>query len=158
MKLYVFDADDTLRRSLLPDRPCPYAPGEWELLPGVRERLSRIPFGPEGPWLGVASNQDRVGYGHLEAHMARKLLEDLIEAATGGVEGARVELCPHTIEDDCLCRKPRPGMLQRLLEHFRVGPHEAIFVGDAPTDRAAAEAVGMHFAWAWDFFGRRGAY
>lgn len=157
MKLYVFDADETLRHTIVPDRPCPYAPGEWVLLPNVRERLAEIPFGPDGPFLGVASNQDRVGYGHFSADMARRLLEDMVQEATGGLEGARVEFCPHTAEEDCCCRKPRPGMLRRLLDHFGVAPHEAIFVGDTESDRQAAEAIGMHFAWAWDFFDRHGA-
>lgn len=156
MKLYVFDADETLRRTLVPGQPCPYAPGEWALMPNVRERLARIPFGPDGPYLGVASNQDRVGWGLLSEAAARRLLEDMVEAATGGLRGARVELCPHLAHDGCACRKPRPGMLQRLLAHFRVAPHEAIFVGDAETDRQAAEAAGTHFAWARDFFGEVG--
>lgn len=156
MKLYVFDADETLRHTIVPGRPCPYAPGEWVLKPHVRERLAAIPFGPEGPFLGVASNQDRVGWGHFSEAMARRLLEDMVDAATGGLPGARVELCPHVEGDGCACRKPRPGMLLRLLEHFRVAPHEAIFVGDTEADRQAAEAAGMHFAWAWDFFDPRG--
>src|SRR5205085_2553999 len=60
-RLVIFDADDTLRRTIVPGQPCPHAEGEWELLPGVRARLHRI---PPDVYIGVASNQDHVGYGH----------------------------------------------------------------------------------------------
>ena len=39
-ELIVFDADGTLRRTVVPDQPCPRAAGEWILMPGVREVLA----------------------------------------------------------------------------------------------------------------------
>lgn len=41
--------------------------------------------------------------------------------------------------------KPAPDMLLRCLAHFGVAPDAAVYVGDSPTDREAAEAAGMHF-------------
>jgi phosphoglycolate phosphatase-like HAD superfamily hydrolase len=35
-----------------------------------------------------------------------------------------------------------------------LGPEETIFIGDMETDRQAAEAAGVKFIWAWEFFGR----
>ena len=152
--LYVFDADETLRHTIVPGRPCPYGPDEWVLLPNVRERLREIPFGPEGPHLGLASNQDRVGYGQIEEGTARRLLEDLAREATSGDVRARIELCPHRAEDGCDCRKPAPGMLTRLMRHFAVAPGATLFVGDTPEDQQAAQAAAVAFEWAWDFFRR----
>src|SRR5689334_11626787 len=37
-RLFIFDADDTLRHTLVPGQPSPRAADEWELLPGVAER------------------------------------------------------------------------------------------------------------------------
>src|SRR3954469_25785878 len=77
-QLFIFDADDTLRRTTAPGKPCPHHPGEWELIPGVRETLSQLPWDhPSGPRLGLASNQDQVAYGFLTSEMARRLLRDL---------------------------------------------------------------------------------
>jgi histidinol phosphatase-like enzyme len=56
IRLYVFDADGTLRRTTVPGLPCPNRPGEWELIPGVRERLARIGWGQGGARFGVATN------------------------------------------------------------------------------------------------------
>jgi D-glycero-D-manno-heptose 1,7-bisphosphate phosphatase len=153
IRLYVFDADGTLRSTLVDGQPCPHAPHEQALLPDVATRLRAIPWGSGGPYCAVASNQDHVGYGLLDGHLCREMLRSLITQAVPGVEPL-VELCPHRIEEGCACRKPAPGMLLRLLGSTGVKPEEALFVGDAPCDAEAAARAGMRFAWAWDFFGR----
>jgi hypothetical protein len=83
IRLYIFDADDTPRRTAVPGRPCPHRPGEWELLPGVRDRLSAIGWGSGGAYWGIASNQDQVAYGLMTGQTCRGTFEDRIEAATG---------------------------------------------------------------------------
>ncbi len=41
--------------------------------------------------------------------------------------------------------KPAPDILQLCMERARVKPHQAIYVGDSPIDREAAEAAGVAF-------------
>jgi len=41
--------------------------------------------------------------------------------------------------------KPFPDMLEKCLGHFGIAPPHAVYVGDAPSDYAAARAAGMHF-------------
>ncbi len=154
-RLVVFDADDTLRQTIAPGKPCPHAPGDWVLRPGVRETLLRVAWGGEsGPQMGMASNQDQVGYGLLSLEMARRLLRDLAIAATGRApdEGA-LQLCPHAPEAGCMCRKPAPQMLLSIMEHYGVEPTETLFVGNAEEDRQAAARAGVAFMWAADLFG-----
>jgi D-glycero-D-manno-heptose 1,7-bisphosphate phosphatase len=153
--LVVFDADDTLRRTLVPGQPCPHGDGEWELLPGVARALGALVAGPRAPRLGIASNQDHVGHGLLPAATAHRLLQDMLRAAIGrAVDDAAVRYCPHPRESGCDCRKPAPGLLLRIMAHYGVPPERTLFVGDAPTDRDAAARAGVAFAWAGEFFGR----
>lgn len=153
-KLYVFDADGTLRRSTVPGKPCPNRRGEWELIPGVRERLAEIEWGPEGARFGIASNQGGVGLGYLTFETAFGMLEEMAAEAFGVVPPrGSVEVCPHAPHLNCPCRKPRPEMLLRLMSRFRAAPHETLFVGDMPTDAETAFNAGTHFAWAHEFFG-----
>jgi HAD superfamily hydrolase (TIGR01509 family) len=52
--------------------------------------------------------------------------------------------------------KPHPEPLQRILDHFRIGPREALFVGDSELDRLSAEAAGVPFvAYKADLSGMR---
>jgi D-glycero-D-manno-heptose 1,7-bisphosphate phosphatase len=149
--LYIFDADGTLRDTLVAGQSCPHAPGEWRLRPGVRERLSA--FLPGDARLGIASNQDHVGYGHLTAELAHGMLVELLVSATGRrVSPAAVQLCPHRLDETCGCRKPAPAMLLRIMRHYGIAPSRTTFVGDAATDREAACRAGMTFLWARELF------
>lgn len=152
-RLYIFDADDTLRRTLVPGQPCPHGPWEWELLPGVHRRLTRIPFGPQGPFLAITSNQDHVGYGLISAALARRLLRDLAVAAAGPVQPAPyIAFCPRRLEEACLCRKPAPGLLLEALARFGVMRGDTLFVGNAPWDAEAAARARISFVYAQEFF------
>ena len=156
VKLYVFDADGTLRRTTVPGLHCPNKPGEWELIPGVRERLARIEWGEGGARFGVATNQGGVGLGYMTLAAARGLLEDMVVEAFGVAKPppGSIELCPHAPHLGCPCRKPKPLMLERLMRRFGVGPRETLFVGDMDRDEGAARAAGTRFMWAHEFFNR----
>jgi D-glycero-D-manno-heptose 1,7-bisphosphate phosphatase len=152
-KLYIFDADGTLRWTTVPGQPCPNRPGEWRLMPNVKEILRRIHWGPGGSFLGVASNQGGVALGYLTEEMAYQLIEAALVEAIGYVP-------PRTVIDMCIChpdvhcesRKPNPGMLLRIMQTLDVGPEETLFVGDLEVDREAARRAGTAFMWASEFF------
>ncbi len=154
IRLYIFDADGTLRRTTVEGLPCPNRPGEWELIPGVRERLSLIDWNEAR--FGVASNQGGVGLGYLSLSAARRLLEEMVVEAFGVTRAppGAVELCPHPPYLGCPCRKPRPLMLRRLMRRFGAAPQETLFVGDMDKDEGAARAAGTRFMWAHEFFER----
>lgn len=155
-RLFIFDADDTLRRTTAPGKPCPHRSDEWVLMPGVREVLGQVSWNEEGsPRLGIASNQDQVAYGHLSVTTARDLLRELAKSATGSVpEDPALQLCPHPLEQDCQCRKPNPGMLLAIMHHYGIEPSATMFVGNHQVDHEAAERAGTAFSWAQDFFGQ----
>lgn len=41
--------------------------------------------------------------------------------------------------------KPHPDMIEKCLAHLGVAPEAAVYVGDAESDRTAADAAGVHF-------------
>jgi D-glycero-D-manno-heptose 1,7-bisphosphate phosphatase len=46
---------------------------------------------------------------------------------------------------DCSCRKPKPGMLTRVLLDYELGSDSALMIGDQETDAEAAERAGIKF-------------
>jgi D-glycero-D-manno-heptose 1,7-bisphosphate phosphatase len=156
-RLVIFDADNTLRRTTTPGKPCPHTSDEWELMPGVRDVLHPQAWNQAGgPFLGIASNQDQVAYGHLSFATARELLRDLARTAAGCVPGdPALQLCPHALEVACTCRKPEPGMLLAIMNHYGVGPGDTLYVGNHEVDREAAARAGTAFYWSHDLFGYR---
>lgn len=145
VRLVIFDADGTLRRTLVEGQPCPHAAHEWDLLEGVRACVSSLPRGLK---LGVASNQDHVGYGLVGYRTAHALLVAALEsAAVRPVDEGAVRLCPHRLEEPCDCRKPSPGLLLQIMDHCRVPPRATLFVGNEGSDALAAQRAGVAFLW-----------
>lgn len=157
VKLYIFDADGTLRRTTAPGLPCPNRPGDWELIPGVREQLAEIEWRAHETHFGIASNQGGVGVGHMTYAMAYRLLADMVVQAFGvkAPPAGSIEICPHAPHANCPCRKPKPQMLVRLVHRFGVRREETLFVGDMERDEEAARRAGVRFLWAHEFFNRQ---
>ncbi len=138
IKLIIFDMDGTLT----PQRPSSTAPFERVLLPGVAAKCSQLR--QAGIVLTVASNQGggkrtrpgRLTFGAIQGQMAW-LRRDL------GGSAVRYSISRR--------KKPNPAMLIELIALFGVSTEETIFMGDAETDRQAAEAAGVQFIYASEF-------
>ena len=61
-------------------------------------------------------------------------------AEQGGEVGLIVH-CPHGPDDQCSCRKPRPGLLQTIAAHYDQPLAGVWFVGDSLSDLQAATAA-----------------
>lgn len=120
IKLYIFDADGTMRDCTVPGQHFPLTSSEWRLRPKVKVKFATIDWDTAG--FGVASNQGGVAAGMLSELMARELLVDMAREALSGVPGmdtcfrphvskAFIQLCPHDPRGVCACRKPMPGMV-----------------------------------------------
>lgn len=123
-------------------------------MPGVRKLLGSIAWNrPGSPRLGIASNQDQVGYGHLSLTMARMLLRDLARSAADYEPSEpALQLCPHVLEVECICRKPQPGMLLAIMRHYGLGPVDTLYVGNHEVDQGAAARAGTAFCWSQKLF------
>jgi D-glycero-D-manno-heptose 1,7-bisphosphate phosphatase len=113
---------------------------EWIPIPSAIAAIARL--SRAGWTVAVATNQSGIARGYydpatLESMHAR--LRELV-AEQGGEIGLIVH-CPHGPDDGCDCRKPRPGMLKRIAEHYGVDLAGVWFVGDSSGDLDAALAV-----------------
>lgn len=104
----------------------------------VLRRLSRLYL----PMI-VVSNQSGVSKGLLSPRSLRQITGRFVDLLAR--HGARIDAayyCPHTDEQACSCRKPKPGLLLRAARDYRIDVGRSIMVGDAPSDMAAAAAAG----------------
>jgi D-glycero-D-manno-heptose 1,7-bisphosphate phosphatase len=113
---------------------------EWIPLPGAIAAIARL---SQAGWtVAVATNQSGLARGYYDESTLRDMhqrLRDLV-AEQGGELGIVVH-CPHGPEDGCDCRKPLPGMLQQIAQHYRTSLKGVWFVGDSSGDLQAALAV-----------------
>lgn len=68
-----------------------------------------------------------------------KIKEDLMQY---GINIEKFYVCPHHWNQNCFCRKPKPGMLIDACSEYDISVENTIFIGDSNTDIDAAEAVG----------------
>jgi len=114
---------------------------EVVFLPGAVEAVVRL---SQAKWATVVvTNQAGVGKGlfpaekveEIHAHIAAR-----VEAAGGRITAAY--FCPHREEEDCRCRKPRPGLLVQAAAELGLDLSACCLIGDSLRDIAAAAAVG----------------
>lgn len=114
---------------------------EWLPLPGSIEAIARL--SGAGFAVAVASNQSGLARGlfsrdALDAMHSK--LHGLVEAAGGRID--HIVICPHGPDDNCDCRKPKPGLLYQLGECFDTDLAGVPVVGDSMRDLEAATAAG----------------
>jgi D-glycero-D-manno-heptose 1,7-bisphosphate phosphatase len=92
----------------------------------------------------IVTNQSAVGRGIISLDIAEEINQRLISnisRAGGRIDG--FYMCPHAPEDNCECRKPKPGMLlEAALEHS-IDLNKSIMIGDAWTDLLAGQFAGI---------------
>ena len=117
------------------------SPEQFELLPGAAEGIKML--NELGLKVIVATNQSGIARGYFtEADLERihqRMLEELAE------KGARIDAiyyCPHHPDDNCPCRKPRIGMLERAAKDFGLELSQCFIVGDKKLDIEAGRNAG----------------
>ena len=112
---------------------------EWQPLPGSIDaivRLHRMGF-----VVYVATNQAGLAKRKFTSEdlvaMHTKLIT-LVEDAGGAIAG--IYFCPHHPDENCNCRKPKPGLLNEIRAAHGTGIESMTFVGDSRKDIEAALA------------------
>jgi D-glycero-D-manno-heptose 1,7-bisphosphate phosphatase len=114
---------------------------QFEFLPRALEALRLL--ADSGYTALVLSNQACVAEGLLSSNDLDAITHRfLLEVALSGGNIAQVYYCRHSAQEECGCRKPRPGLLRRAGVEHRFVPQATFLVGDSPGDLRAADDAG----------------
>jgi len=114
---------------------------EFRFLPEVKNSL--LALSQLGLPIIVVTNQAVVGRGVVPVNVIDDIHQRMIAEVTAyGGRIDRVIYCPHRPEDNCHCRKPKPGMLLQVARESNIDLPQSYFIGDAVTDLMAARQVG----------------
>jgi D-glycero-D-manno-heptose 1,7-bisphosphate phosphatase len=115
---------------------------EWIPIPGSLEAIALL--NQSGYRVALATNQSGISRGlfdmatlnaiHGKMHRALAQLGGRIDA---------LFYCPHSAEDNCTCRKPKPGMMEEIGKRFGQDLKGLPMVGDALRDLQAGAVLGM---------------
>jgi D-glycero-D-manno-heptose 1,7-bisphosphate phosphatase len=117
------------------------SPQEWIPLPGSIEAIGRLTRA--GYKVVVATNQSGVARGYFDMDTLNRIhnkMLDMVRDHGGEIDG--IFFCPHGPEDNCECRKPKPGLFHEIEKRLNTNLAGAYALGDTLRDIQAARAGG----------------
>ncbi len=117
------------------------SPDEFHFIPGSPEAVALLTR--EGGEVILITNQSAVG----RKMMTQDTLESIFDKMRAGIERAGGQVkdifyCPHTPDEGCGCRKPKPGMILDAMKKYGIDPDSAVMVGDSAKDIECGRAAG----------------
>ena len=114
---------------------------EWLPLPGSIEAICTLC--QQGYSVYVATNQSGIGRGLFSLGDYQAINDKMINTVNaGGGKIAGVFYCPHTPDDNCGCRKPKPGLFRQIAAHAGQSIEGVAAIGDSRRDLEASAAAG----------------
>jgi len=138
MRLVILDRDGVINQDSDEYIKCP---AEWVPIPHSLEAMVRL--NQAGYRIVVITNQSGLARGYLDVPTLNQIhskMHYLLAQMGGGIES--ILFCPHLPDDNCNCRKPRPGLFQELAGRLHIRLEGVPVVGDSLRDLQAAQAVG----------------
>ncbi len=113
---------------------------EFEFLPGAVEAVRLLT--KSGYETYVITNQRGIARGLMSEHdletIHNRMKEELKK---NGAAIKAIYYCPHGDDDNCECRKPKPGMLLKAASEHDFDLTKATFIGDDQRDIEAGHAA-----------------
>lgn len=116
-------------------------PDGVELIGGAAEGLRRLRA--LGLGLAVVTNQSAIGRGYFDRSRLGEIHQRLAEMlAAEDIQLDGIFFCPHTPDDECACRKPRPGLIEQAAAALDFDPSTSFVIGDMRSDVELGCGVG----------------
>ena len=139
IKAVYLDRDGVINKAIVIDGK-PYPPSslkELELIEGVKEGLKALK--DSGYKLFVVTNQPDVARGKTALESVLQINNYIVTEL--GID--EVYCCFHDDEENCKCRKPKPGMILKASEKWNIDLDLSFMIGDRWRDIEAGKAAGV---------------
>src|SRR3990167_4646524 len=116
------------------------SPDEWRPIPGSIEAIAKLT--QAGFVLFITTNQSGISRGFFNLNTLEKIhqkMQSSIEAIGGKIE--KIYFCPHHPDDNCQCRKPKPGLFENAAKDYSINLSEVYVIGDSLRDIQAGLAI-----------------
>lgn len=114
---------------------------EFEFITGAKEAIKLL--NDNNYWVIIITNQSPIGRGIFSHERLREIHELMLnELADTGAHIDAIYYCPHSPDDNCECRKPKPGLLFQAADELGIDLKRSWFIGDSEGDFQAGESAG----------------
>jgi len=114
---------------------------ELEIFSNVGEVICKLK--KMGFLIIVITNQSVINRGIITVNELEKIhltIQNHLEEKHCNID--RFYFCPHRPDENCNCRKPKPGLLLQAINDFSINTSKSWMIGDSLTDIQAGENVG----------------
>ena len=131
------DRDGTINKD------CPYCRNESEIkifddVFAPIAKLSKIYY------IIIITNQSGISRGYFSLSDLEMMNEKIKrEVAKRGGRVDAIYFCPHKEEDNCGCRKPKTGMIEKAAKDFDIDLPRSFVIGDDDKDMLLAKNIGL---------------
>ena len=140
-KAVFLDSDGVLNyvifRGISPKPIAPWSLEEFNIIPGLKKPLSKLK--EDGFYLFVITNQPDISKKIIDYNLVNEMSEILKNEFLID----EIVVCPHIDDDNCECRKPKPGMILELSKKYDIDLKSSYLVGDNFKDILAGKACGL---------------
>ena len=138
MKLIILDRDGVINED---SDDYIKSPDEWIPIPGSLESIGKL--SQNGFRVVIITNQSGIGrkiFSIEMLHLIHKKMNTHLSQFGGVIDG--IFFCPCRPEENCDCRKPKPGLYNDVSDRLQIPLENVFCVGDKITDIQAAENAG----------------
>ncbi|QQG43502.1 MAG: HAD family hydrolase [Candidatus Daviesbacteria bacterium] len=119
-----------------------YKINDFVCLPGVIESL--VKFSKTSYKIIILTNQSGIGRKYFSFSQFHKLNNWMLkEFKKNNVRIDKVFFCPHHPQNNCSCRKPKPGLIIQAVQTFGISLEESWLIGDDERDIILAKTVNL---------------
>ncbi|PJA28455.1 MAG: D,D-heptose 1,7-bisphosphate phosphatase [candidate division Zixibacteria bacterium CG_4_9_14_3_um_filter_46_8] len=130
------DRDGVINR----DRKYTYQSHRFEFLPGALDGLAAL---APGFLKIIVTNQSGIARGYYTENDFRELNRWLLSVLNQlKIKIDDIIYCPHHPDEECLCRKPKIGMLLKSKQKYDIDLKRSFFIGDMDSDMLTGRNAG----------------
>jgi len=119
-----------------------YKPKDFVFIDGVFEASRH--FIDLGYKIIIITNQSGISRGYYQEKDFHKLTRWMLDQfKINSIVIHDVFFCPHGPNDDCVCRKPKPGMILDAAKKHNINLKDSWLIGDKEVDIEAANNAGI---------------
>ena len=114
---------------------------ELEIYPNVAKNIKLLK--DAGFLVVVITNQSAINRGIITHEMVKQIHNSIqVHLKKNGTFLDGFYYCPHTPDENCNCRKPKSGLLEKAILEFNVDLNSSWMIGDNDSDIEAADSIG----------------
>ncbi|HDL18861.1 MAG TPA: D-glycero-beta-D-manno-heptose 1,7-bisphosphate 7-phosphatase [Bacteroidetes bacterium] len=119
-----------------------HEPEKFQLLPGVLPGLKKMQ--DMGFRLIIVTNQAGIGLGYFTKEdfyrVNRRMFQLLAEQ---NIQIDKIYFCPHSIAENCNCRKPKTGLIEQAQRDLNIDMAHSFMIGDTTIDLQTGKNAGL---------------